>query len=152
MGASSAAILAGCFGGGKDISKDPNPYDYTFVEGDDLARNLPSYEEDDIKTETTVSFDGFLKSMDHDRLRVYTATPDDTMHTFPVAEFLNGPIQEIFGETLDEPAHEDTELELYGFVDYVSNDGYDVSSSYNNYVFLAEDATRVQSQGETSDG
>lgn len=146
--ASGAAVaLAGC-NGGKEMRDEPNPYDYTFVEGDDLARELPAYEGKDIKTQTTVRFEDFLQSIDYDDLRLYTATPADTENTFPVAEELYGPIYDLFGEQLDDSSHEDVELELYGFVEYVSNDGYDVSSSYNRYTFIVEDATRVEDTGD----
>lgn len=137
--------LAGCEDAETKMNDDPNQYDYTFVEGDDLARNLAAYDEKDVTTQTTVQFEGFLHTEPDEYMRHYTATPDDTIQTFNVAEKVDGPIYQILGEELDTETHHDVELQLYGFVDLLRNEGQNTDeSSYVEPTFMVEDAERVQ--------
>lgn len=150
--AGSAALgigLAGCSDAESQIRDNPNQYDYQFVEGDDLARNLAKYdasndEEKYITTQTTVQFDRFLPVEPDKNMRVYTATPDDTIQEFKVAEETNGPIQKLFGEQLDTEEHHDVPLQLYGFVDVLRDEGENGDNSdYVKHTFMVEGAERV---------
>lgn len=156
LGASGASmLLAGC---GKpnqpDVKQDPNSYDYQFVEGKELAVNLPKYRGEPVRTQTTVAFNGDYLSMDKKKnsLRLYEADPDDTVQTFPVGEQLDGPVYNELGDTIHTDDHDDILLQLYGrpqeISDWVEN-GDSGGMTYHEPVFIIDDAERPGT--ETSD-
>lgn len=156
LSAGGLAALAGCSTSEK-IDDDPNTYDYQFVEGDDLARDLSQYNDDDkdIATQTPVEWTGmYVREDSENRLRRYVAHPADTEQEFEVLEEPNGPVYQALGEELDTDAHHDTPLQLYGFVDEVTAKlyGADLGEDERDYdvlAFVVEDAEHVDNNGST---
>lgn len=158
LGASGAAmLLAGC---GRpntpEVEKNPNDYDYQFVDGKELAVNMPAYRGEPVATQTTMEWDGDFLPMDEkeNTLRLYEAHPDETIQTFTVGEQLNGPVYEELGDTLHSEDHTDILLQLYGRPQDISDwsesgDGYQGGMTYHEPVFIVDKAERPGSATDT---
>lgn len=142
LSAGGLAALAGC--SGTTLDDDPNPYDYTFVKGKELAANLPQYEDEDVKTRTYVAFEDTVEANNLDAVRLYTASPPDTMHDFRMGENIDGNaanvVKDALGEEFHDPDHTDVLLDVYGTVKNLEDKGADV---YDAFTFMAEDARRA---------
>lgn len=138
--------LAGCSEQQNDSGS--NTYDYPFVAGDDLARDIHRYEGEDIATQTTVEWTG--NYIDHGpEARRYIAHPDGTDQVFDVLDNREtDAIRSVLGDNLDTDAHEDVPLQLYGRVDYIggnfmASDPDASGDDYQNFAFVVDDAERL---------